>query len=92
MYWFVGLTSSVEQFFTFYLVTYLMTVNGVSLGLMLGSIIHDQKSVSVAIPIIMLPMIIFSGLFKNTETLSVWIGWLQYLSPIKYRFSALIHN
>ena len=90
MYWFVGLSSTVDQFWIYYLVAYLITLNGASLGLMLGSMILDQKSVSAVTPIVLLPVILFSGFFKNIGNLPVWIGWIQYLSPIKYGFSAWI--
>lgn len=92
MYWFVGLSSTATQFFIFYLVAYLLTVNGVSLGLMLGSMVTDAKSVSVVTPIILLPFFLFSGYFKNSGNLSSWIGWIEYISPIKYGFSAFLHN
>ena len=92
MYWFVGLSSTVGQFFTYYLIAYLVGFSGTSLGLLLGSLIHDQKSVSVAMPIVLLPFILFSGFFKNTGNLSSWFGWIQYISPIKYSFSSWIQN
>lgn len=92
MYWFVGLNSTPEQFFTFYFIAYLLSFNGMSLGLMLGSIVTDSKSVSAITPIFLLPVILFSGFFKNSGNLSDWIGWVQYISPVKYAFSAFVHN
>lgn len=41
MYWFVGLSSTATQFFTFYLICYLIGFSGMSLGLMIGSIVTD---------------------------------------------------
>jgi len=35
-------------------------------------------------PLIITPFVLFSGLFKNTGNLPNWLGWIQYLSPIKY--------
>ena len=92
MYWFVGLSSTPGQFFVFYLIAYLLTVNGISLGLMLGAMIQDQKSVSVVTPIILLPFFLFSGFFKNSANLPRWIGWIEYISPIKYGFSSWLQN
>lgn len=92
MYWFVGLASTAAQFFTFYLICYLISFSGMSLGLMLGSMVTDTKSVSTVTPIIMLPLVLFSGLFKNSGNLSDWIGWIQYISPIKYTYSAFLQN
>ncbi len=91
-YWMIGLASTAEQFWLFYLVTFLINLCGNSLGLLLGSVITDQKSVSGSIPLILLPLILFSGYFKNTDTLSDWIGWIQYISPLKYGFISMTKN
>ncbi len=92
LYWFVGLTSTVNQFFIFYLIAYLLTLNGVSLGLMLGSMITDAKSVSAITPIVVIPFVLFSGFFKNSGNIPDWIGWIQYVSPMKYSYIAWINN
>ena len=92
MYWFVGLSSTASQFFINYFIAYLLTVNGISLGLLIGSMILDQKSVSVVTPIVLLPFFLFSGFFKNTGNLSSWIGWIQYISPLKYGFAGWVEN
>ena len=92
MYWFVGLANTASQFFIHYLIAYLMTLNGISLGLALGSMILDEKSVSVVTPIVLLPFFLFSGFFKNSGSLSSWVGWIQYISPIKYCFAGWVQN
>jgi ABC-type multidrug transport system permease subunit len=92
MYWFLGLSSTAAQFFTFYLICYLTSFCGMSLGLMLGSIATDAKSVSAIIPVLMLPLFVISGLFKNTGNLPDWYGWIQYISPLKYAFTAFTYN
>lgn len=91
-YWFVGLSSSAGQFFTYYLINFLIGFVGSSIGLMLGSIISDPKVVSSITPIVVLPFILFSGQFKNAGNYPEWIGWVQYLSPIKYSFQAYLEN
>ena len=92
MYWFVGLSSTVSQFFTFYLIAYLISFAGMSLGFLLGTLISDTKSVSIVTPFLIVPLILFAGFFKNTGNIAGWIGWIQYLSPIKYCFSAFLQN
>jgi len=59
---------------------------------MLGTIVTDSKSVSALTPAILMPFVLFSGFFKNTGNLSDWISWIQYISPVKYTFSAYVHN
>ena len=92
MYWFVGLSNTASQFFIYYLIAFLLSINGASLGLMVGSLAHDVKSVSIVAPMILSPIFAFSGLFKNTDNIPGWIGWFQYLSPMKYGFEAWIQN
>lgn len=65
IYWFVGLADTTTQFFIYYLIAYLLTINGVSMGLMLGSMISDAKSVAAVTPAVMLPFFLFAGYFKN---------------------------
>lgn len=92
LYWFVGLSSTASQFFTFYLIIYNLNFIGSSLGLFVGSIIKDPRSVAVTNIIALLPLVMFSGFFKNSNNLPVWVGWIQYISPFKYGFSALVQN
>ncbi len=70
----------------------LMSFCGASLGLLLGSVITDEKDVSTVLPVFLLPMIVFSGFFKNRADLPGWIGWFEYLSPNKYSFIGLLEN
>ncbi len=75
-YFMIGLGLTAEQFFVHYLISVLMGLCGSSLGLFLGSVILDEKSVSAVIPLVLLPIILFSGFFKNRENLPVWLGWI----------------
>ena len=91
-YWMVDLSATAEQFFLFYLISLLTALSGNSLGLLIGSMITDVKTAPVAIPIVLIPFIVLSGFFKNTGSIPKWVGWIQYLSPIKYGFSAMVEN
>jgi ABC-type multidrug transport system permease subunit len=44
------------------------------------------------LPLIILPLMLFGGFYKNRKDLPVWIGWIEYLSPIKYSFTSLATN
>lgn len=35
---------------------------------------------------------LFGGFFSNSSGYPDWIGWLQYLSPVRYTFEALVWN
>jgi len=92
IYWMVSLSSTPSQFFIFYLITFLIGLAGNSLGLLLGSVITDAKSVAGATPMLLIPFVLFSGFFKNRGNLPDWIGWIEYISPLKYGFNAFVLN
>ncbi len=91
-YFMIDLAHSAGQFFIHCLILALMSFSGASIGLLIGSVILDPKSVSAVVPIIILPFILFSGYFKNREELPVWLGWIEYISPLKYGFIGFIEN
>ena len=39
-----------------------------------------------------MPLILFSGFFSNAGSYPDWIGWIQWISPIKYSLEAMVHN
>ena len=88
----VGLSSTAGQFFTFYLIFFLVGFAGNSLGLLIGSAVSDAKLVTVLIPISIIPFVLFSGFYKNREDLPVWLSWIEYISPMKYTFIAFVRN
>lgn len=88
----VGLASTAGQFFTFYLTLFLIGLAGSSLGLLIGSVVLDAKTVSSVIPLILMPIILFSGFFKNRQDLPSWLFWIEYISPNKYAFIGFVDN
>ena len=88
----IKLSPTALQFFLFYIITVLINICGNSVGLLLGSVITDAKSVATVTPIVILPFLLFSGYFKNSGNIPAWIGWIQYISPLKYGFAAIAIN
>lgn len=76
LYFMIGLTNSIGNFFIFLLTYILLGFAGSAIGLLIGSMIQDAKSVAAFVPIIILPIMLFSGYFKNRSNLPKWIGWL----------------
>lgn len=76
MYWMIGLTSTVEQFFLFCLILVLTYISGASLGLLVGSCFSDPQVASAVAPSVFVPFFLVGGLFKNTSDLPDWIAWL----------------
>jgi len=88
MYWMVELQSTAINFFLFYLVIFMMSLAGNSVGMFLGSIVDDPQAISTAINLIVIPVEMFAGLFVNLSTIPKWLSWIQYTSPLKYGFAA----
>jgi ABC-type multidrug transport system permease subunit len=86
------LAQTVGQFFFFLLTYILLHIAGSSVGILIGSIVQDAKSVSAVVPLVILPLILFSGFFVNRDTMPKWIGWIEYISPIKYGFICFVTN
>jgi ABC-type multidrug transport system permease subunit len=84
------LSQTVGQFFFFLLTYILIHIAGSSIGILIGTLVLDVKSVAAFVPIVILPLVLFSGYFVNRETLPIWIGWLEYISPIKYGFICFV--
>lgn len=43
-------------------------------------------------PVLLMPLIMFSGLFNKLDSIPNWISWIQYLSPFRYSLHAILLN
>ncbi|CAD8179154.1 unnamed protein product [Paramecium octaurelia] len=93
LYWMIGLNSKDGGVVVIHIFVAILTcLNGNSMGLMAGCAFNDIKVATSIVPLVLLPLIIFSGFFANSKQFFVWIGWIQYISPVKYSFEALATN
>jgi ATP-binding cassette, subfamily G (WHITE), eye pigment precursor transporter len=74
------------------MILYLLCFNGMSLGLFLGSAITDSRTLTAINPFVAQVLSLFSGFYKNFNSMPDWVKWIQYLSPIRYSFQALVEN
>lgn len=44
------------------------------------------------LPLILMPIMLFSGFFVNGDELPIYFRWIKYASPPKYTFQALAIN
>lgn len=75
-----------------YLIIFLLSFVATSAGMFAGSIVTDEKNIANIILLIALPLITFSGFYKNNGNQADWIGWIRYISPFNYCFTALVWN
>jgi len=89
VYWGIGFNNSVESFWLFYLAVMLVSQVAAGLGFMISTTVNNVASASAVANLITLPAILFGGLFVNDSTVFAFLGWIQYLSPIRYGFECL---
>uniref|UniRef100_A0A0G4I3J0 AAA+ ATPase domain-containing protein n=1 Tax=Chromera velia CCMP2878 TaxID=1169474 RepID=A0A0G4I3J0_9ALVE len=89
-YYMGGLNDDIWAFLWTLLTVLMVTNSAISIGYCISAL---SKNVGVALavgPVAILPFMLFSGFFLNTDDIpSYWI-WLEYLSFFKYGFSACL--
>ena len=92
VYFKIGLAITAVQFFYFYLVLLLVTHVAASVGYLLSSFFPDSDTAIQVTAVVLFPFILFGGQFVNAGSIKAWIGWVQYVDPIRYGFEALVRN
>ena len=54
----------------------MLGLSGNSCGLMAGAIFKDSKVALGVVPMVLMPVILFSGFWSNSSLFMNWIGWL----------------
>jgi len=90
VYWGIGLNDPQEKFFRYYLILELLAQVAAGLGYIMSSSFSNADTALVAAPLIMLPTMMFGGLFVNTSTVPVFIRWIKWVSCVFYAFQAIV--
>lgn len=62
----------------------LISLAGQSTGILIGCLFSDFRVAALIAPAIFYPMMLFSGFYVSSDSLSVWISWIEYLSCFRY--------
>ena len=89
-YFGMGLSLSVNQVFIFYLTLFLQAFAANSYGYFLSSLFSNPTTCIQLSPSAFIPMYVLGGYYVNPGNFPTWIAWLQYLSPVRYGFEALV--
>ncbi|KAM3141201.1 hypothetical protein pb186bvf_006586 [Paramecium bursaria] len=93
LYWMMDLNSdSAEIVLIHMFITVILFLCCNSLGLMTGCVFKTTQLALDASDMILMPAVIFSGFIANSKQFYVWIGWIQWISPLKYAFEAIMIN
>lgn len=87
-----GLTVTANQFWCFVFTLIMVVFDAHSYGYFLSSMFDSSILAAQVSPLFAIPMMLVGGMLCNTGTMSSWVSWLQYLSPIRYGYEALVWN
>jgi len=73
-----------------YLVFFLTHMNGAVSGLVIGFIAGRADLAAAAIPIAIVPQIYLAGMFRPSATVPVALRWMQWITTLKYGYSAIL--
>ncbi|RKP12959.1 P-loop containing nucleoside triphosphate hydrolase protein [Piptocephalis cylindrospora] len=91
-YFALGLQLTAGKFFIYVATVILNAILGAGIGLFAVCSFKRLDVTLVFVPLLLLPMIIFAGLFVNLDGVQGWIRWVQWISPMKYSYVALVKN
>lgn len=83
-YYMVGLRPAFSAYLLVATFAAFAAVAGVSLGMLLASLFNDFTVVLAVTPVILLPLLLLSGIFVNSESLKGYLEWIKYISPLYY--------
>lgn len=62
------------------------------MGLFIGVLFTTSEMAIQILPLIIVPFVIYGGLPVNLNDIPAYSSWIQYLSPIRHGYSALMEN
>lgn len=91
-YYIVGLKAEFSAYLLDALLLGLCAVCGNAVGILVAACVDEVAMALAILPVFILPVLLFSGLFVNSGNFPAWLGWLQWISPVRYAFSSMIVN
>ncbi|KAG2442858.1 hypothetical protein HXX76_002937 [Chlamydomonas incerta] len=91
-YFMIGYQATAAHFGWFALTMVLMDNSGAALGIFVSCLFNDLSVALSVMPMFLLPLMVFSGFFVNSDTIPPYFTWIQYISPMRYGYIALVKN
>ncbi|CAI2387663.1 unnamed protein product [Moneuplotes crassus] len=92
VYFSMGLEAEVGKFFIFLFAITLNSFCAMSMGLFLSAAVPNEESAIALTNLFVAPALLLCGVPVNLGTLDPWVGWLTYISPLRYTVEILIRN
>ncbi|DBA05192.1 TPA: hypothetical protein N0F65_005042 [Lagenidium giganteum] len=89
-YLLIGFKIGFSGFLSLQVLTILVHSAGIALGYMVSCLCRRVDIAPVIGIVVLLPLMVFGGLFLNASDAPKYFIWIQYLSPIKYGFEGMM--
>ncbi|KAJ0403306.1 hypothetical protein P43SY_009340 [Pythium insidiosum] len=90
VYLLVGIGHGFKTYFYMQIILMLVNSCAVGLGYMVSCLCRRVDIAPIIGVVIILPFLLFGGLLINSDDAPAYFVWIQYISPIKYGFEALM--
>ncbi|KAJ3146015.1 ATP-binding cassette sub- G member 1 [Geranomyces variabilis] len=92
IYWMVGLQANGGKYLITCAICILSSMTGFSLGISLASVFPSLPVALAVTPVLLLPLMLFAGLFVNSDAIPAYFDWIKYISPMKWGFEGMVKN
>uniref|UniRef100_K3X5A5 ABC transporter domain-containing protein n=1 Tax=Globisporangium ultimum (strain ATCC 200006 / CBS 805.95 / DAOM BR144) TaxID=431595 RepID=K3X5A5_GLOUD len=89
-YFLIGIGQGFDAYFYMQLMIILVNSTAIGLGYMVSCLCRRVDIAPIVGVVIILPFLLFGGLFLNSADAPDYFVWIQYISPIKYGFEGLM--
>lgn len=89
-YFLIGIGHGADVYLALQLMLILVNSCAVGLGYMVSCLVRRADVAPILGMILILPFLLFGGLLINSDDCPKYFIWIQYVSPIKYGFEALM--
>jgi ATP-binding cassette subfamily G (WHITE) protein 1 len=87
-----GLRSGFGNYAIACIVAVLTALNGMAVGTLAATLFNSIELALVALPLILIPMMVFSGLMVNLKTIKPYFALIPVISPTQYAYKAVMKN
>lgn len=91
-YYLIGLRKDSIHLFTAALTCVMTGLSGMAVGTVAGAAFSNIGMALAVLPLLLLPLMMFSGLIINIGSIPIYFRWIKYISPMKYGYEALMKN
>ncbi|CAD26185.1 ABC TRANSPORTER [Encephalitozoon cuniculi GB-M1] len=92
IYWTIGLNPDVRVFLVFMAIIISLILLSIAYSLAISTMTSTQNNSQVLGSMGLLVFLIYSGSFNNPNTISKWLKWIVWISPMYYATKASFQN